>query len=210
LRFLSGRTLAERHEASRCAEIVEALNHDRLLFDKLLAKTIADQKALSRRLGLDQDEAEVLAVTSLLWDVGPRMYLNFLDETNRKRIRNAWDRFDRQRKKPQFRRTLREEARNQRNGSVAEQLPRRAPAQPTFGSTGAYGIPAELALRWHGRLDRAAGLLLPRVKETTLDQPNEDGSWSVDLGFDLNPQRKALYRSSASKRPRQKVKLYSE
>lgn len=53
-------------------------------------------------MGLDQDEAEVLAVIELLWYVGPRMYLNFLDEANKRRIRNAWDRFDRKRKKSEW------------------------------------------------------------------------------------------------------------
>lgn len=209
-RFLGTRTLAERREAARCAQMVDALKRDRQLFDEVLAKTITDQRGLAGRLGLDQDEPEVVAVISLLWAVGPRMYLNFLDETKRKRIRNAWDRLDRRSKEPQFRRTLRNEARNRRNGSLAAQLPRRVPAQPKLGSRGAYGIPAELALRWHGRIDRAAGLLLPRVKETALDRTNEDGSRPVELGCDLNPQQQALYRSSASKKPHPKAKLYSE
>jgi hypothetical protein len=210
LRFLGTRMLAERCEASRCAQMVDALKHERQLFDKVLAKTIIAQRALARRLGLDQDEAEVVAVISLLWAVGPRMYLNFLDETNRKRIRNAWDRFDRRVKKPQFRTTLRDEARNQRNWSVAEQLPKRAPAPPKLGSRGAYGIPAELALRWHGRIDRATGLLLPRVKDTAPDGANNDGSRTVELACDLDIQQRALYRSSASKKPRPRAKLYSE
>jgi hypothetical protein len=56
-----------------------------------------NSRALIGRLELDQDDAEVLAVITLLWVVGPRTYLNFLDETNGKRIRNAWDRFNRSR-----------------------------------------------------------------------------------------------------------------
>ncbi len=110
LLLLGRRTLAEQYEASRCAQMVDALKHDRPMFDKELATAITAQQALTERLGLDRDEAEVLAVKSLLWDAGPRMFLKFLDGANQKRIRNAWDRLDRRGKRPEFRRILQESA----------------------------------------------------------------------------------------------------
>jgi len=67
-----------------------------------LAVTINNQRELVKRMELDQGEAEVLAVIELLGSVGPRMYLNFLDEANKKRVRNAWDRFDRKKKNPKW------------------------------------------------------------------------------------------------------------
>ena len=112
LQFLGRLTFAERLEAFGCEELADALERDRPVFDQALAEAISDQRGLVERIGLDQDEAEVLAVIGLLWYVGPRMYLNFLDESGKRRIRNAWDRFDRKRKKPEwatlFRRALRE------------------------------------------------------------------------------------------------------
>ena len=111
--MLLGRmTLAERYAASLCEFRAEQLEQDRPAFDQVLADAMSRQRELVERIGLDPDEAEVLAVIELLWHVGPRMYLNFLDKTNNRRIRNAWDRFDRKRKKPEwatlFRQTLRE------------------------------------------------------------------------------------------------------
>jgi hypothetical protein len=118
LRFLAGLTYAEKCEASRCAQVVDALGRDRAVFDQALANAITNQRELVERIGLDQDEAEVLAVIALLWFVGPRMYLNFLDEANKRRIRNAWDRFDRKSKKPEwatlFRQALRKSAKETR------------------------------------------------------------------------------------------------
>lgn len=111
LRFLSRRTPAERWESYRCEELAEALEQDRAAFDQALTDAINAQRGLVERMELDQDEAVVVAVIELLWSVGPRMYLNFLDGPDRKRIRNAWDRLDRRRKNPEwaarFRRTLR-------------------------------------------------------------------------------------------------------
>jgi hypothetical protein len=114
LRFLRGRALAEQCEASRCEELADALNNDRAAFDQALADTIANQRELVERLGLDQDEAEVVAVIEMLWAVGPRTYLGFLDGDRKRQIRNAWDRMDRKRRKPDwaalFRQTLRKSA----------------------------------------------------------------------------------------------------
>ena len=107
LQFLGRRTYAEKWEALRCAQMVEALKNDRPTFDRELAKAVHEQRWLAKRFGLDRDEAEVVAVISLLWDAGPRMYLKFLDETNKRRMRNAWDRLDRRKKNPDFRRALR-------------------------------------------------------------------------------------------------------
>jgi hypothetical protein len=107
LLVLGRHTLAEVCEASRCARMVDALKHDRPTFDKALANAIAGQQWLFNRMGLDQDEAEVLAVSILLWNAGPRMYLNFLDKVNKPRMRNAWDRLGRRMKNPDFSRDLR-------------------------------------------------------------------------------------------------------
>jgi|NGEPerStandDraft_6_1074524.scaffolds.fasta_scaffold52573_1 hypothetical protein len=102
LQFLGRLTFAERLEAFGCKELADALERDRPAFDQALAEAISNQRELVECMGLDQDEAEVLAVIELLWYVGPRMYLNFLDEANKRRIRNAWDRFDRKRKKSEW------------------------------------------------------------------------------------------------------------
>ena len=114
LRFLGRKTYAEKCEDFHCSQMVYALKHDRPRFDKELARAITDQQALVKCLRLDCDEAEVLAVMSLLWDAGPRMYLKFLNGANHKRVRNAWDRMDRKRRKPDwaalFRQTLRKSA----------------------------------------------------------------------------------------------------
>jgi hypothetical protein len=111
LRLLGGRTLAERYEAENCKFMVTMLKHERPTFDKALTKAISGLQWLAKRFRLDCDETEVLAVMSLLWDAGPRMYLNQVDEANKKRLRNGWDRLDRKLKDPQFRalfhRTLR-------------------------------------------------------------------------------------------------------
>jgi hypothetical protein len=107
LRFLGRQTLAEYCEAFRCLQMVDALKHDRPTFDRALASAITGQQWLVGQIGLDQDEAEVLAVSILLWNVGPRMYLNFLDKANKRRMRNAWDRLGRRMQDPDFRRDLR-------------------------------------------------------------------------------------------------------
>ena len=108
LKFLGGRTYAEKFESQNCSRMVYALRHDRSAFNKELARAITEQQALANTLGLDRDEAEVLAVMSLLWDAGPRMYLNFLGGAEKKRTRNAWDRLDRLRKQERFHRALRD------------------------------------------------------------------------------------------------------
>ena len=112
LDFMGRLTFAERLEALGCEELADALEQDRPAFDKALAGAISSQRELVGRIGLDHDEAEVLAVIELLWYVGPRMYLNFLDEANKKRIRNAWDRFDRKRKRPGWATLLRQSLRD--------------------------------------------------------------------------------------------------
>lgn len=218
LQSLSRKTLAEWIESNKCKSNQLLLEHELPLFDRMLARTISEQRALTEQVGLDQDEAEVLGVITLLWAVGPRTYLNFLDETNRKRIRNAWDRFDRQLKKPQFRKllhtALREGALKRRGFSVAK-APKSAnvpgSSRPKLGSRGAWGVPADVVLSWHTKIDRAAGLLLPTSKDTPSDLNANDGSKVVDMACDLTPRQRALYRSSANKpKPRRMTKLYSE
>lgn len=112
LKCLGRMTQAEQYAVSLSEAHAEMLEQDRPAFDELLAETMINQRGLVERIRLDQDEAEVLAVIELLLHVGPRRYLNFLDEANKKRLRNAWDRFDRKRNKPEwttlFRQALRE------------------------------------------------------------------------------------------------------
>ena len=83
LQFLGRLTFAERLEALGCEELADALERDRPVFDQALAEAISSQRGLVERIGLDQDEAKVLAVIGLLWFVGPRMYLNFLTRPTR-------------------------------------------------------------------------------------------------------------------------------
>ncbi len=131
LKFLHGRTWAEAYEGQECERALNALQQDRPAFNEALARIIRQQRPLAERVELDSDEAEVLAVITLLWAAEPRTYLNFLDETNRKRIRNAWDRLDRRRKKQEwaslFRQALRGGARDQRIRRWAEDGLRKFP-----------------------------------------------------------------------------------
>jgi len=52
LRFLGRRSYAEKCEGFYCSQIVYALKHDRPIFDQELARAIANQQALAKRLGL--------------------------------------------------------------------------------------------------------------------------------------------------------------
>jgi hypothetical protein len=108
LRTLRGRTWAEYRENELCEERLDKLKGDTAAFDKLVAETIRRQILLTTALNLDSDESEVMAIVELLWSVGPRVYLNFVDQLNRKRLRNAWDRLDRKREKPAFKQKSRE------------------------------------------------------------------------------------------------------
>jgi hypothetical protein len=100
---LRKKTLAEWIE-SGMADVLEQYRPE---FDKQLAQMMSEEEALAARLGLDHDELEVLAVRTLLWSHGPRAYLNFVDEANKKRLRNAFDRLDRKIEKPEWRIFLR-------------------------------------------------------------------------------------------------------
>jgi hypothetical protein len=126
LHFLGRHTFAERLEALCCEELADALELDRPWFDQALAEAINNQRGLGERMGLDRDEAEVLAVIEVLWYVGPRKYLNFLDEANKRRIRNAWDRFDRKRKNPEWAALLRQALKEFANKTRAAWWHRRA------------------------------------------------------------------------------------
>ena len=114
LRSLRRRTLAESIESDHCKTLCDMLQQDKPAFDKELAETIREQRPLITNLGLDPDEAEVLALTTLLWSVGPRRYLKFVDQSDRKRLRNAWDRVDRKQKNHAFKQTLRDSAQKTR------------------------------------------------------------------------------------------------
>lgn len=110
LKRLRRRTLAEANEHDLCKLRLQVLKCNKAAFDRLLLTTIVDMRPLVTHLRIDVDMAEVLAVVALLWSIGPRTYLNYLDQSNHRRLRNAWDRIDRQAKNPkvaeQFRRTL--------------------------------------------------------------------------------------------------------
>ena len=220
LRLLGKKTFAEWIEAESCAWVYSALQCDRRLFDRLLAKTRSELRGLAVRMELDEDEVEALAAIILLWDVGPRAYLNFLDPSNKRRVRNAFDRLDRRLRGPQwaalFRKTLREEGCRRRGLLPAppvlqEQVVSSRP-QPGVGSRGAFGIPADLALRWHTQMDMAQGLVLPPVKANAADDADDsEGTQPVMLSCDLTKEQQALCRSSARKpKPRRRTKLYSE
>ena len=210
-RILRKKTLTEWLDGGLMMTLLE---RDRPAFDKLVRQTIVKLQPLAARLGLDQEEAGVLAVITLLYADEPRTYLNFVPETDRKRIRNAWDRLDRKRKKPEFRKILQSEARKRRDPIGAKlALALSEPSKAKLGSTrtrGAFGLPAYVVLRWHGQLDRAVGILLSPWREASTDDANQEGSRTVTLASDLSPKQRALYRSSAGKKPRQKTKLYSD
>jgi len=195
-----------------CAgDATNLLLNDQPSFEKLKAQTMSQQRDLAQRLELDADEAEVLAINILLYADEPRTYMNFVQEGDKKRFRNAWDRFDRRRKKPEFRKILREEARKRRNGPAAATPPKAPVKGPSkFGSRGAFGIPVAVALSWHGQLDRAGGLLLQTPKDDAPREGEGEASRPVELACDLSPEQRALYRASARKKPRPRVKLYSE
>jgi len=114
LRALRGRTYAESIESDHCERLYDILQQDKPAFDIVLAEAIQEQRPLTTNLGLDPDEAEVLALAGLLWSVGPRVYLKFVDQSDRKRLRNAWYRVDRKRKNHAFKQTLRDSAQKTR------------------------------------------------------------------------------------------------
>jgi len=74
LKFLHGRTWAEAYEGEQCERALNALKHDKPAFNKALAGIVRQQRPLAKRLELDSDEAEVLAVITLLWAAEPRTY----------------------------------------------------------------------------------------------------------------------------------------
>jgi hypothetical protein len=226
-------TYAERFEASRCKELAHILKTNKPAFDKVLTEAIGRQRPLAEALKIDSGIAEVLAIITLLAE--PLTYLNFLDDANRKRIRNAWDRLDRRKNKPErmalFRQILRRgSTRKPRkvfvppSGEILDRLRRLDDcrrAQLTWLSFVPWG-------QRHGDNEhRTRNPLLDREKfvanfrETLLppmpgtDVVFEDGkecSIPVVLGCDLDSTRKVLYRSSASKlkQAAHKHKLYSE
>jgi hypothetical protein len=219
LRLLGRKTLAEWVEEDRCVWHLEMLQRNRPVFDAFLAQTISEQQVSAKCVGLDLDEAEALAVMTLLSATGPRAYLNHLDTANRRRLRNAFDRLHRKLEKSDwvafFRKTLREQARKRRDFSSAEKLPPRVLPSKTsprkLGSRGAFGLPAELTLRWHTQVDRTKGLLFPTSKETPTTSDSDEAARPVDLGCDLTAKQRVLYRSSAGKpKPSRESRLYSE
>lgn len=224
LRFLGRRTYAEKCEGLYCSQMVYALKHDRPTFDKELGRAITDQEALAKCLGLDRDEAEVLAVMSLLWDAGPRMYLKFLDGANQRRVRNAWDRLDRLRKQDVFHGTLRDIAlrrRPERQGAspqttslsqqeeIAPAPPFRNEHHPEFRDIDERQERIrrnhfmERFLDWLTATGVNAGVPTDRSQKT---------HGVVDLPCDLAPKERLSYVAASGKGPASAIrrKLYSE
>jgi|ERR1035437_4736765 hypothetical protein len=212
--LLGRRTLAEQCEASRCAQMVGALKHDRPTFDKALAKAVIGQQWLVGRMRLDQDEAEVVAVTLLLWNTGPRMYLNFLDEANKRRMRNAWDRLGRRMEKPDFRRALRRLLAMRRgpeypNPSVTAQHVVRVKHDGDFRDS----TQRKEKVLHNSFVQRfCASLAAPGVRAIMPSDRSQKTPGVVDLLFDLAPKERLSYVASAGKGPASAIqeKLYSE
>jgi hypothetical protein len=216
LRFLGRRTVAERCEASRCAQMADALKHDKATFDQALAERMAKQRRLVERMGLDQDEAEVLAVIELLWDAGPRMYLNFLDEANKRRVRNAWDRFDRRRKNTDFHRTLRELAMGRRLERQAPYPQRSRAPQPEASvqvrERKEIKERKEKIRRNYFMQRFCDWLAAPGVSAIMPSERSRKTHGVVDLPCDLAPRERMSYVSASRKGPASAIrgKLYSE
>lgn len=224
LRSLRHKSLAEKIEAESCFMAAEVLREDQDGFDELVIIVMNELRIVADRTGLDQDERQVLAMKRLLGTVGARTYLNYVDGANNKRLRNAFDRLDRKLKKPEWaailRRTLHEEARKERTrreeqwwkwySEGCEPRPE-PPPRPKWDSSRGAGIPAEETLRHHTEMDRTQGLLFSPSNEPGAKLDGEDGAGTVDLGCDLTPKQRALYRSSARKpKPSRKTEPYSE
>jgi hypothetical protein len=223
LAFLKGMSLAERREAEHCKDMVVRLRFNRPAFDKALAESRAHLEPVIEQMKMGRDEAEVLAVEELLWAVGPRCYLKFLDEANYKRVRNAWDRLDRLRKKPAwaalFRRTLREFAKQTRKGwsrkywaDYDRQMARAGWRHlvPEDSNTMIWHVEDNRApmnakeaqirreqMRMFAEEDERLGIMLPPLPPPAPEVGDDDGN--VVLGWDIDDRKRALYRSSAKK-----------
>jgi hypothetical protein len=226
LKFLGGRTYAEKFESQNCSRMVYALRHDRPAFNKELARAITEQRALARTLGLDSDEADLLAAMSLLWDAGPRMYLNFLEGAEKKRIRNAWDRLDRLRKQERFHRALRDIA--------LRRIPEHQGADPHAAgvshqelcqrSTGNW-LELSQSSEFRDKKERQARIRRNHFMQRFLDwlaatgvnagAPTDRSQKThgvVDLPCDLAPKERLSYLAASGKGPTSPIhrKLYSE
>ena len=224
LLLLGRKGYAEMCEGFFCSQMVYALKHDRPMFDEELARAIREQQTLAKCLRLDGDEAEVLAVMSLLWDAGPRMYLKFLDAANQKRVRNAWDRLDRLRKQDTFHRTLRDIAlrrRPERQGASSQII---SPSQqqemapdPPFRE-GKYLEFQDINERqeWVRRnpfMQRFLDWLTATgVNAGVPTDRSQKTHGVVDLPCDLAPKERLSYAAASGKGPASALhrKLYSE
>jgi len=223
-KLLQGRTWAEYWETVNSKWMLHLLQNNKPAFDKELADAITRLQPTIKSLKLDSDEAEVLAVTTLLWPAGPRAYLNFLGDADKKRIRNAFDRLDRKLKKPEdkalFRQALRE-----RVGGTPECWSRYRAEHPEWFNAQRTPKPrpipqpqtddgpslAELAIQWLSQYNESKGVSLPPLKDAPPDTHANEGAQVVTLGCDIDSKQIVLYRSSARKpKPRLINKLYSE
>jgi len=213
-RLLGGLRNPEPLARARCAQLADSLKHDRPAFDKALTRAISHQRWFAQRMGLDRDEEEVFAVTELLWDVGPRMYLNFLDEANKRRIRNAWDRLGRRMQNPDFRRALRRLL-----------AMRRGPEYPNPSVTAQHAVRVKHDGDFRDSTQRkekvlhnsfvqrfCASLAAPGVRAIMPSDRSRKTPGVVDLPFDLAPKEKLSYVAAAGKGPASAIqeKLYSE
>ena len=201
-KFLREKTWAEWFD---CAPVF-LLREDRPEFDKLLAQTISDGRVLATRMGLDQDEAEALAVTALLWSHGPRAYLNFLDGPNKKRVRNAFDRISRRLRNPEWQSSLRKalrelaiETRSRWNKKYWDDYYRRTDRRG-WRHLIVHDVPPKVSLwpackRCNHILCVCGVIGGTWTSATALKPPRLDSSGVVTLACDIPPKEKRLHNA---------------
>src|SRR5271165_4571925 len=201
-KFLREKTWAEWFD---CAPVF-LLREDRPEFDKLLAQTISDGRVLATRMGLDQDEAEALAVTALLWSHGPRAYLNFLDGPNKKRVRNAFDRISRRLRNPEWQSSLRKalrelasETRSRWNKKYWDDYYRRTERRG-WRHLIVHDVPPKVSLwpackRCNHILCVCGVIGGTWTSATALKPPRLDSSGVVTLACDIPPKEKRLHNA---------------
>ena len=145
-----------------------------------------------------------------LWDAHPRMYLNFLDEANKRRLRNAWDRFDRRRKEPDFHRTLHERAMGRRLERQAPNPQRRR--APRAEAAILINEREEQILRNYFLQRFCDSLAATGVSAIPPSDRSRKTPGVVDLACDLAPKEKLSYVAASGKGPTSafRRKLYSE
>ena len=129
------------------------LQRDRPAFDKLLSQTMLAQQVLVARLGWIRMKQRY-SLSSRCFTLTSR---GLISTSSRRPTETGFAMLGtvaRRRKKPEFRKILREEARKRRHGSVTEQLPQRAvspdKSRTKLGSRGSFWNPrrGHASLAW--------------------------------------------------------------